>query len=214
MNFVFLGMPGAGKGTQAKIISKKYNIPHISTGDILREAVANKTELGIQAKKYMDEGALVPDELVVSLVKERIIQPDCEKGFILDGFPRNLEQAKILEEMLEEIKKTLDAVFFFSLDEEVVVKRLTARRVCSNCGAVYNMIYNPPKVEGVCDICGGRLITRDDDKEETVRNRLRTYNKDTAPLIDYYKKKGLLYTIDASLSVNDVTKEIERHIKK
>ena len=214
MNFVFLGMPGAGKGTQAKIISRKYNIPHISTGDILREAVANKTELGIQAKKYMDEGALVPDKLIVSLVKERIIQPDCEKGFILDGFPRNLEQAKILEEMLEEIKKTLDAVFFFSLDEEVVVKRLTARRVCSNCGAVYNMIYNPPKVEGVCDICGGKLVTRDDDKEETVRNRLRTYNKDTAPLIDYYKEKGLLYTIDASLSVNDVTKEIERHIKK
>ena len=214
MNFVFLGMPGAGKGTQAKIISKKYDIPHISTGDILREAVANKTELGLKAKKYMDEGALVPDELVVSLVKERISQPDCEKGFILDGFPRNLEQAKILEEMLNGIDKTLDAVFFFSLDEEVVVKRLTARRVCSNCGAVYNMIYNPPKVEGICDICGGKLIVRDDDKEETVRNRLKTYNKDTAPLIDYYKEKGLLYTIDASLSVENVTKEIEKHIKK
>ncbi len=214
MNFVFLGMPGAGKGTQAKIISKKYDIPHISTGDILREAVANKTELGLKAKKYMDEGALVPDELVVSLVKERISQPDCEKGFILDGFPRNLEQAKILEEMLNGIDKTLDTVFFFSLDEEVVVKRLTARRVCSNCGAVYNMIYNPPKVEGICDICGGKLIVRDDDKEETVRNRLKTYNKDTAPLIDYYKEKGLLYTIDASLSVENVTKEIEKHIKK
>ncbi len=213
MNFVFLGMPGAGKGTQAKIISKKYGIPHISTGDILREAVANKTELGLRAKKYMDEGALVPDELVVSLVEERLKQPDCEKGFILDGFPRNVEQAKVLEEMLKKIGKDLDAVFFFSLKEDVVVKRLTARRVCSKCGAVYNMIYNPPKVEGVCDLCGGKLIIRDDDKEEVVRNRLKTYNRDTAPLITYYMNKGLLHTIDASLSVEDVTKEIEKYIK-
>ncbi len=214
MNFVFLGMPGAGKGTQAKIISKKYNIPHISTGDILREAVANKTELGLKAKKYMDEGALVPDELVVSLVEERLKQPDCEKGFILDGFPRNVEQAKVLEEMLQKIGKNLDAVFFFSLKEDVVVKRLTARRVCSKCGAVYNMIYNPPKVEGVCDLCGGKLIIRDDDKEEVVRNRLKTYNKDTAPLIQFYMDKGLLHTIDASLSVEEVTKEIEKYINK
>ncbi len=213
MNFVFLGMPGAGKGTQAKIISKKYGIPHISTGDILREAVANKTKLGLRAKKYMDEGALVPDELVVSLVEERLKQPDCEKGFILDGFPRNVEQAKVLEEMLKKIGKDLDAVFFFSLKEDVVVKRLTARRVCSKCGAVYNMIYNPPKVEGVCDLCGGKLIIRDDDKEEVVRNRLKTYNRDTAPLITYYMNKGLLHTIDASLSVEDVTKEIEKYIK-
>ncbi len=213
MNFVFLGMPGAGKGTQAKIISKKYEIPHISTGDILREAVANKTELGLKAKKYMDEGALVPDELVVSLVEERLSQPDCEKGFILDGFPRNVAQAKVLEEMLNKIDKALDAVFFFSLDEEVVVKRLTARRVCSKCGAVYNMIYNPPKVDGVCDICGGKLIIRDDDKEDVVRNRLKTYTKDTAPLIEYYKNKDILYEIDASKSVEEVTKEIEKYIK-
>ncbi len=214
MNFVFLGMPGAGKGTQAKIISKKYDIPHISTGDILREAVANKTELGLKAKKYMDEGALVPDELVVSLVEERLKQPDCEKGFILDGFPRNVEQAKVLEDMLSRIDKNLDAVFFFSLKEDVVVKRLTARRVCSKCGAVYNMLYNPPKVEGVCDLCGGKLIIRDDDKEEVVRNRLVTYNKETAPVITFYMKKGILHTIDASLSVEEVTKEIEKHIGK
>ncbi len=214
MNFVFLGMPGAGKGTQAKIISKKYDIPHISTGDILREAVANKTELGLKAKKYMDEGALVPDELVVSLVEERLKQPDCEKGFILDGFPRNVEQAKVLEDMLSRIDKNLDAVFFFSLKEDVVVKRLTARRVCSKCGAVYNMLYNPPKVEGVCDLCGGKLIIRDDDREEVVRNRLVTYNKETAPVITFYMKKGILHTIDASLSVEEVTKEIEKHIGK
>ncbi len=214
MNFVFLGMPGAGKGTQAKIISKKYNIPHISTGDILREAVANKTELGLKAKKYMDEGALVPDELVVSLVEERLKQPDCEKGFILDGFPRNVEQAKVLEDMLNRIDKNLDAVFFFSLKEDVVIKRLTARRVCSKCGAVYNMLYNPPKVEGICDLCGGKLIIRDDDKEEVVRNRLETYNRETAPLITFYMKKGILHTIDASLSVEEVTKEIEKHISR
>ncbi len=214
MNFVFLGMPGAGKGTQAKIISKKYNIPHISTGDILREAVANKTELGLKAKKYMDEGALVPDELVVSLVEERLKQSDCDRGFILDGFPRNVEQAKVLEDMLSKIGKDLDAVFFFSLKEDVVIKRLTARRVCSKCGAVYNMVYNPPKVDGVCDKCGGKLIVRDDDKEEVVKNRLVTYNKDTAPVITFYMKKGILHTIDASLPVEEVTKEIEKHIDK
>jgi len=214
MNYIFLGMPGAGKGTQAKIISNKYKIPHISSGDILREAVANKTELGLMAKKYMDEGTLVPDDLVVSLIKERLERPDCDNGFILDGFPRNLEQAKILEEMLSEINKNIDDVFFFSLKEDVVIKRLTGRRVCSKCGAVYNIIYNPPKVEGICDLCGGKLIIRDDDKEDVVRNRLKIYQRETAPLISYYLSKGLLHTIDASLSLENVTKEIEKYINK
>ena len=214
MNYIFLGMPGAGKGTQAKIMSKKHQIPHISTGDLLRNAVSGKTELGIKAKKYMDEGILVPDELVVSLVEERLEKPDCAKGFILDGFPRNIEQAKVLEKMLDKIEKKLDTVFFFSLTEEEVIKRLTARRICSKCGAVYNMNSNPPKIDSICDICGGKLIIRDDDKEDVIRKRLATYKTDTEPLINYYKAKELLYIVDASLSYNNVTSEIEKYIKE
>jgi len=214
MNLILLGAPGAGKGTQAKLIVEKYGIPQISTGDMLREAVAKGTELGKKAKEYMDRGELVPDEVVIGIVKERLKQPDCEKGFILDGFPRTLKQAEELDKMLEELGKKIDAVINVHVPEEEVVKRIVNRRTCKNCGAVYHLIYNPPKEEGKCDKCGGELYQRDDDKEETVRARYKVYKEQTEPLIEYYSKKGLLYNVDGTKSIEEVFEEIQKILDK
>jgi adenylate kinase len=213
MIILFLGAPGAGKGTQASIIAKKLGIPHISTGDIFREAVSKGTELGKKAKEYMDRGELVPDEIVIGIVKERIVADDCKNGFVLDGFPRTVAQAEALDQVLSEIDRKIDYVLNIVVSEDEVVKRLTGRRTCKNCGAVYHVIFNPPQKEGVCDVCGGELYQRDDDKEETVRNRLRVYFEKTAPLIDYYRNKGVLVDINGEQTVDEVTKEIERVIR-
>jgi adenylate kinase len=200
MNLVFLGPPGAGKGTQAKTVSADFSLPHISTGDILRENVAAGTELGAKAKGYMDSGALVPDDLVVSMVAERLTRDDCANGFILDGFPRTTAQAEALAANLDESGRKLDGVLYFKVDDEKVVGRLSGRRMCRGCGAGYHLEYMPPAAEGVCDKCGGELYQRDDDKAETVRARLKVYYAQTAELIDYYRERGLLKEVDASLS--------------
>ncbi len=214
MNLILLGAPGAGKGTQAKMIAEKYNIPQIATGDMLREAVAKGTELGKKAKEYMDRGELVPDDVVIGIVKERLQQPDCERGFILDGFPRTLAQAEALDEMLKELGKKIDAVINISVPEEEVVRRIAYRRTCRSCGAVYHLIYNPPKEDNKCDKCGGELYQRDDDKEETVRERFKVYRERTEPLIDYYRKKGLLYEVDGTKDINGVFEEIVRILER
>jgi adenylate kinase len=214
MNIILLGPPGGGKGTQAKKIVEKYGIPHIATGDILREAVAKGTELGKKAKEYMDRGELVPDEIVIGIVRERLKQPDCEKGFLLDGFPRTIKQAEALDEMLKELGKDIDAVIYIDVPEEEVVKRITYRRTCRNCGAVYHLIYAPPKEDNKCDKCGGELYQRDDDKEEVVRQRFKVYMENTAPLIEYYEKKGLLYRVDGTKSIDEVFSQIDEILQK
>jgi adenylate kinase len=214
MNIILLGPPGGGKGTQAKKIVEKYGIPHIATGDILREAVAKGTELGKKAKEYMDRGELVPDEIVIGIVRERLKQPDCEKGFLLDGFPRTIKQAEALDEMLKELGKDIDAVIYIDVPEEEIVKRITYRRTCRNCGAVYHLIYAPPKEDNKCDKCGGELYQRDDDKEEVVRQRFKVYMENTAPLIEYYEKKGLLYRVDGTKSIDEVFSQIDEILQK
>ena len=214
MNIILLGGPGAGKGTQAKLIVEKYGIPQISTGDMLREAVKQGTELGKKAKEYMDKGELVPDEIVIGIVKERLKQPDCEKGFILDGFPRTIAQAEALDKMLEELGKKIDAVINIHVPEEEIIKRIVNRRTCKKCGAIYHLIYSPPKEPNKCDKCGGELYQRDDDKEETVRERLRVYREQTEPLIEYYKKKGILYNVDGTKDINGVFEEIKSILDK
>jgi len=214
MNLILLGAPGAGKGTQAKLISEKYGIPQIATGDMLREAVAKGTELGKKAKEYMDKGELVPDEIVIGIVRDRLQQSDCEKGFILDGFPRTLAQAKALDDMLKELGKEIDAVINIYVPENEIITRIVNRRTCKNCGAVYHLIYNPPKEDNKCDKCGGELYQRDDDKEETVRERLKVYQKMTEPLIAYYREKGKLYDVDGTKDIEGVFKEIDEILKK
>lgn len=214
MNLILLGPPGAGKGTQAKRIVEKYEIPQISTGDMFREAVSKGTELGKKAKEYMDRGELVPDEIVIGIVKERLSQPDCENGFILDGFPRTIKQAEALDDMLDDMNRKIDAVINISVPDEEIMKRIVYRRVCKNCGAVYNLIYSPPKVDGKCDKCGGELYHRDDDKEETVKERLRVYREQTQPLIDYYTRKGILYNVDGTKSIDDVWNQIVEILDK
>jgi adenylate kinase len=210
MNLILLGAPGAGKGTQAKKIVEKYGIPQISTGDMFREAVAKGTELGRKAKEYMDRGELVPDDVVIGIVKERLSQPDCEKGFILDGFPRTLKQAEALDTMLEELGKKIDAVINVDVPEEEIIKRIVYRRTCRSCGAVYNLIYSPPKEDMKCDKCGGELYQRDDDKEETVKARLKVYREQTEPLINYYAQKGVLHNVDGTKNIDEVYSEIEK----
>ena len=210
MNLIFLGPPGAGKGTQAKKLVELLGIPQISTGDILREKKKEDSPLGKQIREIMAQGKLVPDEIVVEIVKERLAKPDCEKGFILDGFPRTIPQAEALDKVLEEMGKKLDAVVYIEVPEEELIKRISGRRVCEKCGQEYHIIYKPPKVEGVCDKCGGRLIQREDDKEEVVRKRIEVYNESTAPLIDYYEKKGLLKRINGVASMDEVFESIKR----
>ena len=214
MNLILLGGPGAGKGTQAKLIVEEYKIPQISTGDMLREAVKQGTELGKKAKEYMDKGELVPDEIVIGIVRERIKQPDCEKGFILDGFPRTIAQAEALDKMLDEIDKKIDAVVNIYVPEEEIVKRIVNRRTCKKCGAIYHLIYSPPKEPNKCDKCGGELYQRDDDKEETVRERLRVYKQQTEPLIEYYETKRILYNVDGTKDINGVFEEVKGVLNK
>lgn len=195
MKLVLLGPPGAGKGTQAKMMIEKYQIPQISTGDILRQAVKDGTPLGKEAKTYMDQGELVPDELIINLVKERIKADDCKEGYIFDGFPRTVAQAEALDNVLEGLSTKLDAVVSINVPEDEVVKRLSGRRTCKSCGTLYHVIYNPPTKEGICDKCGGELFQRDDDNETTIRQRLSVYQAQTSPLIEYYSKQGLVKAI-------------------
>ncbi|MEJ5329532.1 MAG: adenylate kinase [Desulfobaccales bacterium] len=210
MNLILLGGPGAGKGTQAKKLIDKYQIPQISTGDILRAAVKEGTEMGKKAKEYMDAGKLVPDEVVIGIIKDRLAQPDCKKGFILDGFPRTVPQAEALDKVLADLGSKIDHVISIDVDEEELVTRLTGRRTCKNpdCGQMYHIKFNPPKKEGVCDKCGSELYQRDDDNEATVRSRLATYNQATKPLIDYYQAKGLLRPIKGVGSIDDIFNQI------
>jgi adenylate kinase len=204
MRLVLLGAPGGGKGTQAKKLVDKYGIPQISTGDILRAAVAKGTPLGKEAKSYMDKGELVPDSVVIGLVKERIAQDDCKKGYILDGFPRNTAQSETLDKVLAGMGSPLDTALLIDVDKDVLMKRLTGRRTCKNCQQMYNVYFSPPKKEGICDKCGGELFQRDDDKEATIKKRLDVYDAQTAPLIDYYKKKGILKSIAGTGSINEI----------
>lgn len=208
MKIIMLGAPGAGKGTQAKKIAEKYSIPHISTGDIFRANIKNGTELGQKAKTYMDQGLLVPDDLVVDLVVDRVNQTDCSSGYVLDGFPRTIPQAEALDKALAELGQKMD----FAIDVEVpdgnIIKRMSGRRACVDCGATYHMEYAPAKKEGVCDNCGGSLILRDDDKPETVQKRLGVYHDQTQPLIEYYKTAGILKVVDGTIGINEVFDEI------
>lgn len=201
---VLLGPPGAGKGTQAVRLVEKYEIPHISTGDIFRKNIKEGTELGKKAQEYMNAGALVPDELVVDLVKDRLQQDDCKNGFLLDGFPRTIFQAEKLDEFLSESNQKMDIVLNLKVEKEALIKRLTGRRVCKDCGASYHIVNVPPKKEGVCDICGGELIQRKDDNIETVENRINVYEDQTAPLIGYYKEAGSLVDFDGEASLDEV----------
>ena len=210
---LLLGAPGAGKGTQAQILQKKLGLPHIATGDLFRYNLSNNTELGLLAKRYMDSGDLVPDDVTIKMVEERICREDCEKGAIFDGFPRNLNQVVALEEMLKDYGGITLALMFV-VDDEVVVSRISGRRSCRGCGAVYHDIFNPPKVPGICDICGSELYQRDDDKPETVKSRLYVYYKQTAPLIGYYFAKGLLEKVNAVQSVDMVTADACKVLQK
>ena len=208
MKIVMLGAPGAGKGTQAKMIAEKYSIPHISTGDIFRANIKNGTELGKKAKTFMDQGLLVPDELVVELVADRIQQDDCKNGFVLDGFPRTIPQAEALDAALEKINEKMDYAIDVDVPDENIITRMSGRRACLNCGATYHIVSIPTKVEGVCDRCGNPVVLRDDDKPETVKKRLEVYHEQTQPLIDYYKKKDILKTVNGVQPMEDVFKAI------
>ena len=204
MKIIMLGAPGAGKGTQAKQIAAKYQIPHISTGDIFRANIKNGTELGKKAKEYMDQGLLVPDELTCDLVMDRMQQEDCANGFVLDGFPRTIPQAESLDAALEKINQTMDYAIDVDVPDSHIVSRMSGRRACLNCGATYHVVAIPPKREGICDACGKELVLRDDDKPETVQKRLDVYHEQTQPLIDYYNKQGILQTVDGTQPMEDV----------
>ncbi len=208
MKIILMGPPGAGKGTQAEKLVEVYQIPHISTGDMFRKAQKEGTELGLKAKSYMDQGQLVPDEVTVGIVKERLAEDDCKEGFLLDGFPRTVQQADALDGILKELGMALDRVVNIEVDKAFLVDRLTGRRVCRTCGATYHVTNKAPKVEGVCDKCGGELYQRNDDKIETVSNRLDVYAAQTAPLIEYYQSKGIMSSIDGSKSMEDVLADI------
>ena len=214
MKIIMLGAPGAGKGTQAKMLSERYGIPHISTGDIFRMNIKNNTELGQKAKGYMDAGQLVPDELVVDLVVDRIKAKDCMKGFILDGFPRTIPQAEALDYALNNQNEKIDYAINVDVTDENIIKRMSGRRACVGCGATYHLVYNPTKTEGVCDVCGEKLILRDDDKPETVQKRLDVYHEQTQPLIDYYNKKEVILTVDGTQDIDVVYDEITKVLDK
>ena len=208
MRLVLLGAPGAGKGTQAKKLIEKHGIPQISTGDILRKAVADGTPLGKEAKSYMDKGDLVPDKVVIGLIEDRLKQPDCKKGFILDGFPRNTAQAETLDAMLKKLNMPLDSALSVDVPKDDLMKRLTGRRTCKGCQQMYNVYFSPPKKNGVCDKCGGELFHRDDDKEETIKRRLDVYDAQTAPLINYYKKSGILKSVIGVGGIDEIFKKV------
>ena len=199
-----LGAPGAGKGTQAKMIAAKYGIPHVSTGDIFRANIKNGTELGKEAKSYMDKGALVPDELTVRILLDRVAQEDCAKGYVLDGFPRTIPQAEVLDAELTKLNDKIDFAINVDVPDENIVRRMSGRRSCPSCGATYHIVHIPPKQEGVCDKCGAALVQRDDDKEETVKNRLKVYHEQTQPLIDFYEKKDVLKNVDGTVDSEEV----------
>lgn len=209
MNIILMGLPGAGKGTQADSIVEKYDTPHISTGDMFRAAISEGTELGLKAKSYMDQGALVPDEVTIGIVRERLSKPDCENGFLLDGFPRTVPQAEALDELLAEMGRKIEHVINIEVDPEELVKRLTGRRICKVCGTSYHLQFNPPKVEGVCDKDGGELYQREDDNPETVKNRLEVNMTQTAPLLDFYKATGVLSNINGQQDIQNVFKDLD-----
>ncbi|MFA5515123.1 MAG: adenylate kinase [Desulfuromonadales bacterium] len=208
MNLILLGPPGAGKGTQALMLTEQFGIPQISTGDILRAAVKGQTPMGVKAKSFMDAGALVPDAVVVGIVRERLLEADCQNGFILDGFPRTVVQADALGETLSELAKELDAVIALQVDAEALIERLTGRRACKDCGRGYHVKFDPPRHPERCDLCTGELVQRDDDKEETIRKRLLVYHEQTEPLITYYRQKGLLVALDGMQEIAVVREEI------
>lgn len=205
---VLLGPPGAGKGTQAVRIAEKYEIPHISTGDIFRDNIKRQTELGKKAQEYMNKGELVPDDLVIEIATSRLLDDDCMRGFLLDGFPRTVHQAEKLDEFLAARSGSLDKVINITADDQILIRRLTGRRVCRQCGASYHIVNIPPQKEGICDACGGELIQRDDDTETTVRNRIAVYEEQTMPLLDYYTAKGNIVTVDGTAPLDDVFAEI------
>lgn len=213
MNIILLGPPGAGKGTQAKKIQEHYKFPHISTGDILRENINNNTSLGLKAKSYMSRGELVPDELLITIIKDRLSKKDCQNGFMLDGYPRTIPQADALQMILTESGEMIDAVLNIFVDDEELINRLSGRRMCK-CGASYHVIFNPPAREDVCNVCKGNLYQRDDDKPETIRNRLNVYKKQTQPLINYYANKKILKTIDGSKDILQIFEEIKEVLDK
>lgn len=204
MKIIMLGAPGAGKGTQAKMIAEKYSVPHVSTGDIFRANIKNGTELGMEAKKYMDQGLLVPDELTVKILLDRVAQDDCRNGYVLDGFPRTIPQAQVLDKALAELNDAIDYAINVDVPDENIIRRMGGRRACLTCGATYHVEHIPPKKEGICDACGSELVLRDDDKPETVKNRLDVYHKQTQPLIDFYEAKGILKSVDGTVPMEDV----------
>ena len=204
MKIIMLGAPGAGKGTQAKMIAERYKIPHISTGDIFRAKIKNNTELGLEAKKYMDQGLLVPDELTVKILLDRVAKEDCADGYVLDGFPRTIPQAQVLEDALARQGEKIDYAVNVDVPDENIVRRMSGRRACLKCGATYHVEHIPPKAEGICDTCGSELVLRDDDRPETVQNRLKVYHDQTQPLIDFYTARGVLKTVDGTADMQDV----------
>lgn len=208
MKIIMLGAPGAGKGTQAKLIGEEYGIPHISTGDIFRMNIKNGTALGMEAKGYMDQGLLVPDELTVRIFLDRVAQDDCKNGYVLDGFPRTIPQAQVLEEALDKLGDQIDYAIDVEVPDENIIRRMGGRRACTSCGATYHIEHVPPKKEGICDECGQELVLRDDDKPETVGRRLQVYQEQTAPLLEFYKAKGVLRSVDGTQDMQDVFKAI------
>ena len=208
MKIVLLGPPGAGKGTQAKSISNRYSIPHISTGDIFRKNISENTPLGIEAKSYMDNGQLVPDEVTINMVKDRLQQDDCKNGYLLDGFPRAVHQAEALDNFLTEREESIDTALLIEVPKEFILERMTGRRVCPSCGASYHIKFNPPTNDGKCDLCGSDVIQRKDDTEETVKERLDVYENQTQPLIDFYKNKKQLSVVDGTQAINEVFESI------
>ncbi|MFB4170047.1 adenylate kinase [Virgibacillus sp. JSM 102003] len=214
MNLILMGLPGAGKGTQAEKINEKYHIPHISTGDMFRLAIKEGTDLGKKAKEFMDQGELVPDEVTIGIVKERLGKDDCKNGFLLDGFPRTIAQAEALQSLLTDLKESIDYVLHVDVPEEKLVERLTGRRICPNCGATYHVMYNPPKQAGICDNDGSELIQREDDQAETVKKRLEVNMKQTQPLLDFYQEKGYLVSVDGNQEIDQVFRDIQAKIEK
>jgi adenylate kinase len=213
MNIILMGLPGAGKGTQAEKIVAEFGIPHISTGDMFRAAIKEETEMGKQAKSYMDQGLLVPDEVVIGIVKERLGKADCEKGFMLDGFPRTMAQAEALSATLAEMERNIDHVINIDVDRSILLERLTGRRICRSCGATYHVVFNPPSQEGICDKCGGELYQRDDDNEATVATRLDVNIEQSAPILNYYKEKGLLRNINGQQDIDKVFEDVAKVLR-